>query len=41
MEPGDQGGRAIARGDVVSVVQVIPQSKIAELWDQHDDIWHW
>ena len=37
----DLQARAIARGDMVSGVQVIPQSKIAELWDQHDDIWHW
>lgn len=33
--------RAIGRENIVGGVQVIPQSKVAELWDQHDSIWHW
>ncbi|MEE9198854.1 MAG: hypothetical protein V3U26_03540 [Dehalococcoidia bacterium] len=36
---GDHGG--IFEGDIVDGVQVIPQAKIAELWDQHDSIWQW
>ncbi len=37
----DLQARAISEGDMVGGVQVIPQTKVAELWDQHDSIWHW
>ncbi|MFQ5933497.1 MAG: hypothetical protein ACE5KI_02490 [Dehalococcoidia bacterium] len=37
----DLQARAISEGDMVGGVQVIPQAKVAELWDQHDSIWHW
>ena len=37
----DLQARAISAVDVLKGVQVVPQAKVAELWDQHDDIWHW
>ena len=37
----DLKARGIGKGDVVNGVQMIAQSKIAGLWDQHDSVWHW
>ena len=37
----DLQARAITEADLIDDVKVIPQAKIAELWDQHDSIWHW
>ena len=37
----DLKARGIDKAQRVQGVQTVAQAKVAELWDRHDEVWHW
>ena len=37
----DLNARAVPKGNLIGGVQLVSRAKLAELWDEHDSIWHW
>ena len=37
----DLKARGIDKARIIAGVQTVAQAKVAELWDEHDAVWHW